>query len=743
MPDQITVRDAEKALKVTQASIARRAKKENWSYIEETIRGGSRRLYMLDKLPAYVQDAIRHTRALEAAQNQVQKPVPDVLPAAARSAEEFAEIERQNQLHKQQQRRQNKEANLAKWQALPDDKPKRGAKAKAWLVNAYWKYWKTNGGSKAHARYAFATAVNCGDIKLPEEHAEYLPKYDQLCQLSAASLQRWELDFLNGGHFALVNEYGKRKGQSIIETTPKLKEIVLGAMTRHPHIKAKHLREYLEAAHPEYADISDRTIDRFKQQWIKDNHQTWTFMTNPDQWKNVYMVAYGSHHENIIALNQLWEMDSTPADFMLIDGRHSVVGAIDLYSRRLMFYVSKSSSAYAVSQTFRRAVLAWGLPDAVRTDNGKDYVSVHFNTVLKDLEIDHPLCVPFASEEKGTIERAMRTMSHSVLELLDGFIGHNVADRKQIEARKSFSDRIMKRDEVIDIKMTAADLQEKLDQWTEYLYGRDPHSGLNGKSPWEVANAWTQPIRRITNERALDALLAPVNGVRTIGKKGINIDNNQYIASELFAYSGQVCSVKIDEGDIGRAYVYVDGEFICIAECPELTGISRKEVASASKAAQKKHQAEQAAETRHFQKHLRKNMADTVIQHRIEQSENVTELPKRFVDYTTPALDEAARAMDLPAWATSEPVDTVDNVITFESRTLSRHQQLLADGDMHDLYVYWHELDDKQRDGETLNDNELRWYRSFRNSSDYVGGEGVAELRGTAINKKAALSGGE
>ncbi len=35
--------------------------------------------------------------------------------------------------------------------------------------------------------------------------------------------------------------------------------------------------------------------------------------------------------------------DSTPADVMLKDGRHSIIGVIDLYSRRVKLHVSKTS----------------------------------------------------------------------------------------------------------------------------------------------------------------------------------------------------------------------------------------------------------------------------------------------------------------------------------------------------------------------------------------------------------------
>jgi hypothetical protein len=190
------------------------------------------------------------------------------------------------------------------------------------------------------------------------------------------------------------------------------------------------------------------------------------------------MPAFGSHFEGIERLNQLWEMDSTPGDVLLIDGRHSVLGVIDLYSRRLSLYVSKTSSAKAVCLGYRKAVLNWGLNEDTRTDNGKDYVSEHFTMALVQLEVHQQLCIPFASEEKGTIERALGTMSHGLMELLPGFAGHSVAQAQQLRGAKSFAQRLMTVGEVIEVALTGAQLQDTLDKWANHVYGNDKHSGF-------------------------------------------------------------------------------------------------------------------------------------------------------------------------------------------------------------------------------------------------------------------------
>ncbi|WP_425646786.1 hypothetical protein [Agrobacterium leguminum] len=45
-------------------------------------------------------------------------------------------------------------------------------------------------------------------------------------------------------------------------------------------------------------------------------------------------------------------------------------------------------------------------------------------------------------EQKGHVERIIKTFQHEVGPQLSGYIGHSVADRKAIEGRKSFAQRL-------------------------------------------------------------------------------------------------------------------------------------------------------------------------------------------------------------------------------------------------------------------------------------------------------------
>ena len=165
------------------------------------------------------------------------------------------------------------------------------------------------------------------------------------------------------------------------------------------------------------------------------------------------------------------------------------------------------------------------------------------------------------------------------------------------------------------------------------MYAKNPHEGLNKQTPWAVANAWTQSIRRIQDEHALDGLMTSIAGVRVVGKKGIRHDRRMFIdpTGMLYMHVGRPVTLRYDEQDIGRLAVYRDGQFVCWAVDPE--------TAKAIKKKQKAMVTEQANEMKAYSKDLKGNMAQVVLDHRKAESEKVHSLPQQSVPYSTPALE--------------------------------------------------------------------------------------------------------
>lgn len=708
----------------TVQGVLAQAKRKGWTSRKRSGRGGGRE-YHRDSLPRDTQAALQQRAALAALDRALAAvPVPAIpAPAAALAPDPLVLAE---------QRRRHKAEGQAKFQALAADSPRRvRAEAREWCVQVYRQLYREGRAQavpprKIAVRELLCEEINDGRRAIPAAYRAYLPpSYQGRRALDEATLERWITAYETDGLWGLTDGYGSRKGGTLIDTQPALQQLILGQMLHTPQITGVDLHALLTAKREELAATGVQlpaltTVQLYMRRWREDNRQLWSMMTNPGRYKNQFQVAFGSHHESVTRLNQMWEMDSTPGDWLLTDGRHTVIACLDLYSRRVSLLVSKSSKAHAVGQCFRRSALAWGLCEALRTDNGKDYVSDYLVSALHHLEVRQELCIPFKSEQKGTVERFFRTMSHGILKLLPGYIGHDVAEREAIRARETFAKRIMTPGEVVEVALSAAELQARLDEWVHAIYHQDPHAGegMDGQTPFAKAAAWAEPIRAV-DERALDALLLPLEGTRQVTKKGIRLNNRWYIAVTLGRHVGDQVYLRQDEADLGRVYVYGDDRFICVAECPELTGISRAEVTMAAQAEQRRFIAEQTQELKQFKKAQRENAAELVLRHRAKEAGKLVEFPKAAIAHQTPMLRAGAAAAaaaapqgmreDTPAQLAAKRALAAEMDAARDQAASNVHR--LSEDTPKGRYMKWLRIDNERIRGDRHHDAQtLRWW---------------------------------
>ncbi|MDA8230378.1 MAG: Mu transposase C-terminal domain-containing protein [Magnetospirillum sp.] len=553
-------------------------------------------------------------------------------------------------------------AGLAEFMRLSPGQ-QREAEAKAAAIDSCAGYIRLHGLPLKRGTDIFAREYSAGRIPVEDWVRAEIPA---CCR---ASVENWRRELARHGLAGLAAKYGQhRKGTGRIDSNPEMKQFLLGMLLDHPHAGAGLVMKGLRARFGEDSIPNLRTVQRFLQSWKDENKQLLAAVTNPDSWRSRYQAAGGDADAMIQRINQRWELDSTKADLLLADGlRHVIVGVIDVYTRRMRLLVSRSSSAAAVAAVLRRALLAWGVPEQIGTDNGSDYVSQHIKRVAWGLAIERDVAPPFTPEHKPFIERGLGTFSHDLVELCAGYIGHSVAERKDIEARRSFAQRLMRQGEKVEMRMTADELQHFCDQWTDNIYAHAPHSGLKGKTPFEMERSWTGAVATISDERALDVLLAEApgdGGFRTITKKGIRIDNALFEAPEMGGLEGSRAQVRLDEADIGRIYVFdEDGAYICTAECPERTGISRQELAAKRKAVQKKAIAEEKAALKAAAKAAgTKDIVREILQDRAESAGKLARLPHRATEHATPALAEASKAARHGKAPEAKPISAAEQV---------------------------------------------------------------------------------
>jgi transposase InsO family protein len=505
-----------------------------------------------------------------------------------------------------------------------------------------------------------------------------------------------------------------------------VRDFVLGMLVERPHLNAKLIYRGLCARFSARAATLPplRNLQRFLSKWKRKNAQLFTAVANPDAWKNRYMVAAGSADEGVTRLNQRWEFDSTPADLQLVDGRHTIIGVIDVWSRRAMLYVSRTSSSSGVCGAIRRAILEWGVLEEAKLDNGQDYVSHRVQRVFKSLGVNVQLSAPFSPWQKPHVERFFRTFSHDVLELLPGYSGHNVADAQALRASKSFADRLMKKGATIDIKLTAAELQRFCDDWCDKLYAQEPRAALDGATVFERVASSRAELRRITDERVLDHLLAEApdgHGMRVVSKKGLRIDGHVYSASELWPHVGEPVRVLYDERDLGRVVVYRDDEFVCIATCPEIEGVSRAEVAAVARERQKEGIETARREIKATaRKQKLRDIAFEILDSKARDAAALVAMPPPNVLHITPAIEaaqQAAAAENVPiSIETKQPTLHDFEVI----RDLQRADYSAADETAEDRFRAALKLELKAL-SEPLSEFEQKQVERYTNTAEYRG----------------------
>lgn len=712
MADMVTVKTIAQAMQISRQRIEIRAGDEAWPFVEVPSpgRGGHCRKYPLETLPASVREALGRVAASAAA-------------AAGRREGLRVKLEEDMAVRTAQGARQT---GLARLVCLPARARSR-AEARAALVAALETYLSATGKPPSTGRTLFAEAYNAGAIEVEIDVREMIPT------VSANSLHNWQGKIVKEGIASLAGKYGHRKGAGLASQSV-LTDFIAAMLTDHPHCSCKHIRRGLIARFGQEQTPSPRALQRFVQRWKQDHASAHLKMSNPDKWRSKYQSAAGSCSAEVERLNQRWEIDSTPGDIMLADGkRHTVVGCIDVYSRRVTLLVSRTSNATAVAACLRKKTLLEGLCEDLTSDNGSDYVSRRIQDALIGLGVFQRIAPPFTPEFKPHIERFFRTFSHDLVELLPGYIGHCVADRQDIEARKSFAQRLCSKGETVELDMTPEDFQAFCDRWANDIYAHDPHEGLLGKSPWEVAAAWTLPVAK-PDPRALDVLLsAPASSKPwyEVRKKGVKVDGRWHIHPELGPHIGEEVKVLLDESDVGALYVFCKTEndaleFCCRAVDPETSGLSRQEVASmavAMKTAQKKELAEQTAQLRKNAKRLNtKDVAREILHERAAAAGKLARLPQPTTPYETPMLSEAAiaaRTGDAPTPKQPTPADMAARAALAEDMAKRQAAVTKLPETPRQRYARWMGVDAAIQAGQDVPEKDRKWWGTYQQTPEF------------------------
>ena len=514
--------------------------------------------------------------------------------------------------------------------------------------------------------FIFCDRYNTGLIQVEKWVKETLPSVSQ------RSVFRWKAAKAKGAKDALaVDRSEARKGKGLLETANngEVRAFIFAWIAKVPHLSAEIIRGYCEDHFGSELVCRNgvlkplppvRTFQHFIVNLKASEKVVLTKITDPDKFRSTMKLAGTGTLRHITEPNALWMIDASPVDALCVDGRYSMYACIDIATRRLVITLSKTPRASAVGLLIRKAILKFGVAHTIKTDNGSDFVATATKRLFDNLDIIADVSDAYSPEQKGHVERVIKTFQHEVTPQLPGFIGHNVTNRKAIEGRKSFAQRLGADEaELFEVSLTAAQLQQHIDDWIEFVYSERVHGGLKGKTPNDVAAASLTPIRRV-DERALDALLMPLagkNGLRVMGKQGIRHDHHFYLSASIMVGTEVLC--RLDPLDMGKLYAFDahNGQFLDEAICPELAGINPQEFVRAQKEISadliRAKEREIKADIRELKKgpsgiERTNRLAKQRMAEKSAQTANIIQLPKREEQHTTPAIHAALESVTLP-----------------------------------------------------------------------------------------------
>ncbi len=520
--------------------------------------------------------------------------------------------------------------------------------ARAMVVQHFRKYQRAQGLKQTPAVRLYLPFYTALAVQHPGE----MP-YSVYSTVAERSLYRW----LKAEPKELAGHYGGRKGTGILNRANggAVATYIAALLVDNRHYKGGHMRDLVRAKFGAMLEIDDemvalpvvRSFERYIKEWKDENAQLFMAMTAPGEFKNKMRIAVGTADARIDRLNQQWQIDASPADAICKDGRYSIYAIIDVWSRRALFSVSKTAKTDGSLLLIRRAIMEWGIPESIKTDNGADFVSQRFKMALLALHIEQEISPPYSPEKKPFVERVIGTMQRDLMAILPGFAGHNVADRQRIRDQKDFAARLGEgADKAFSVELTSTELQAALDNWAAGKYGRNAHDSL-GMSPMEKAASWADPVRKPKSIHALDLLLAPIavgGGMRTVTKYGVRIDGRKYSSGAAAIHIGKDVIVRHDPQDLGRIYAFdADNQFLFEALHPETCGLNPIAYAKQVQAEQAARIAEQKAVINKERRKLnRLDQANAIMS--LHQQGTIEAFPHQVEQYSTPALDEALRA---------------------------------------------------------------------------------------------------
>lgn len=451
---------------------------------------------------------------------------------------------------------------------------------------------------------------------------------------------------------------GRPAGTDFLSRNPHVASAIEVILAHHKH-SARNVAKLLQAEGLPVPAM--RSLSRFIAQIEREKVVLLTAQRSPDKARSSYRLSLGDKAATVDRYCQVWEIDTTKADIMCTDGRKSILGIIDRWSRRAFYLVCEAESAQAVRRILIETIRLWGvMPETLKVDRGSGFINASIGSALELLGIALDPCLPGNPQDKPFVERLFRTFQHERAPLFDGFIGHNVAQAQELRARA----RKLTGKPVVQAAISSVELQAAINAWIDGEYHQRTHSMLRC-APMAKWRATPVRPRGAVSEDILKLALSAFVAVGTVTKRGVRWKNARYWAEGLAPYMGRQVVIRRDEEDLGALFIFdEDGRFIDTAVNHERSGLSQRDFAMAAARQYEHWRKEQAQDLSQKKRSFSYERArDGLLRAEAEAAGRLHHLAGPTQPVSTPMIDSMADRTHAPLPATLPAPDSGAKVV--------------------------------------------------------------------------------
>ncbi|MGW6395371.1 transposase [Streptomyces sp. NPDC055103] len=242
--------------------------------------------------------------------------------------------------------------------------------------------------------------------------------------------------------------------------------------------------------------------------------------------------------------NQVWEADHVQAPVLVdVEGtvrRPWITWFVDCASNTIMGVAVTPGhpSRESVLAALRAAVVReepfgpqGGLPEKVRVDRGKDFLSRTVTAVFNALDVTVEDLPPYTPHLKGTVEGLNRAVESMFLAALPGYARQPHPGRR----------RAWPKDEVL---LGFEDFTTRLLDWVAWWNTSHHPDPLKGRAPLEAWEADPTPLREIGADELWTFTLEDDGRIRALSTKGISFRNRDYVGAWMTGRAGERVRVR-------------------------------------------------------------------------------------------------------------------------------------------------------------------------------------------------------